>query len=79
MSISGIRIEPSLELYGRRLSFAGGESLWIKKPHSTIPGSKLTKVRTRRRDKPWKGNPEKEQRPGTKKSDPDRWQKTNTH
>jgi hypothetical protein len=30
-------------------------------------------------DKPWKGNPEKEQRPGTKKSDPDKWQETNTH
>ena len=25
-------------------------------------------------DKPWKGNPEKEQRSGTKKSDPDKWQ-----
>lgn len=30
-------------------------------------------------DKPWKGNPEKEQRSGTKKSDPDKWQETNTH
>jgi hypothetical protein len=30
-------------------------------------------------DKPWKGNPEKEQRPETTKSDPDRWQETNTH
>jgi hypothetical protein len=30
-------------------------------------------------DKPWKCNPEKEQQPGTKKSDPDRWQETNTH
>lgn len=30
-------------------------------------------------DKPWKGNPEKEQRSGTKKSDPDLWQETNTH
>jgi hypothetical protein len=29
-------------------------------------------------DQPWKGNPEKEQRSGTKKSDPDRWQETNT-
>lgn len=28
---------------------------------------------------PWKGNPEKEQRSGTKKSDPDKWQETNTH
>lgn len=26
-------------------------------------------------DKPWKGN----QRSGTKKSDPDKWQETNTH
>lgn len=30
-------------------------------------------------DTPWKGNPEKEQRSGTKKSDPDKWQETNTH
>jgi hypothetical protein len=30
-------------------------------------------------DKPWKGNPEKEQHSGTKKSDPDLWQETNTH
>jgi hypothetical protein len=29
-------------------------------------------------EKPWKGNPEKEQRSGTTKSDPDRWQETNT-
>ena len=28
---------------------------------------------------PWKGNPEKEQRSGTKKSDPDKRQETNTH
>jgi hypothetical protein len=30
-------------------------------------------------DKPWKGNPEKEQHSGTKRSDPDKWQETNTH
>jgi hypothetical protein len=30
-------------------------------------------------DKPWKGKPEKEQRSGTKKSDPDQWQETYTH
>jgi hypothetical protein len=30
-------------------------------------------------EKPWEGNPEKEQKPGTKKSDPDKWQETNTH
>jgi hypothetical protein len=30
-------------------------------------------------DQPWKGNPEKEQRSGTKKSDPDKWRETNTH
>jgi hypothetical protein len=29
--------------------------------------------------KPWEGNPEKEQKPGTKKSDPDKWHETNTH
>jgi hypothetical protein len=30
-------------------------------------------------DTPWKGNPEKEQRSGTEKTDPDKWQETNTH
>ena len=30
-------------------------------------------------DQPWKGDPEKEQQSGTKKSDPDLWQETNTH
>jgi hypothetical protein len=33
----------------------------------------------RQTEEPWKGNPEKEQRSGTKKSDPDKWQETNTH
>lgn len=30
-------------------------------------------------NEPWKGNPEKEQRSGTKKSDLDKWQETDTH
>jgi hypothetical protein len=30
-------------------------------------------------NEPWKGNPEKEQRSGTKKSDPDKWQESNAH
>jgi len=30
-------------------------------------------------DKPWEGNPEKEQRSGMKKSDLGKWQETNTH
>jgi len=30
-------------------------------------------------DKPWKGNPEKEQRPGTSKPDLEKWHETNTH
>lgn len=30
-------------------------------------------------DKPWMGNPEKEQRSGTQKSDPDKWQETSMH
>jgi hypothetical protein len=33
----------------------------------------------RQTKEPWKGNPEKEQRSGTRKSDPDKWQETNTH
>jgi hypothetical protein len=34
---------------------------------------------TKQTDEPWKGPTEKEQRSGTKKSDPDKWQETNTH
>jgi len=30
-------------------------------------------------DKPWKGNPEKEQRPGSSKPDLEKWHETNTH
>jgi hypothetical protein len=30
-------------------------------------------------DKPWKGNPEKEQRPGGTKPDLEKWHESNTH
>ena len=30
-------------------------------------------------DKPWKGNPEKEQRSGASKSDLEKWQESDTH
>lgn len=30
-------------------------------------------------DKPWKGNPEKEQKSGDKKPDLERWHETKTH
>ena len=30
-------------------------------------------------DKPWKGNPEKEQRPGSEKHDLEKWHETSTH
>jgi hypothetical protein len=30
-------------------------------------------------DKPWEGNPEKEQRSGAKKSDLETWQRSSTH
>ena len=30
-------------------------------------------------DQPWKGNPEKEQRSGVKKSDLEKWQRSDTH
>jgi hypothetical protein len=43
------------------------------------PRQKTDKGSHSQTDKPWNGNPEKEQRSGTKKSDPDKWQETNTH
>lgn len=33
----------------------------------------------RQTDEPWKGNPEKEQRPGKAKPDLEKWHETNTH
>jgi hypothetical protein len=34
---------------------------------------------TRQSDEPWKGPPEKEQRPGDRKPDLEKWQRTDTH
>ena len=43
------------------------------------PRERTDWVSDKQTDKPWKGNPEKEQHFGTKKFDPDQWQETNTH
>ena len=43
------------------------------------PATRQIRVRSSRRMKPWKGNPEKEQRSHVEKDDLERWQKTNTN
>lgn len=43
------------------------------------PRQKTDKGSLSQTDKPWKGNPEKEQRNDDTKIDLEKWQKTNTH
>lgn len=50
-----------------------------KKPATPDPGEKSDWGSHAQTDKPWKGNPEKEQRPGDKELDLEKWQESNTH
>ena len=43
------------------------------------PRQRTDKETTRQTDKPWEGNPEKEQRSGVLKDDLERWQESDTH
>jgi hypothetical protein len=43
------------------------------------PRQQTDKGSIKQTEEPWKGNPEKEQRSGTKKSDLERWQRSDTH
>jgi len=43
------------------------------------PRQQTDKGSLKQTDEPWKGNPEKEQRSGAKKSDLERWQRSDTH
>ena len=51
----------------------------VKKPVTPDPGDRTDWGSHAQTRKPWKGNPEKEQRPGDKKPDLEKWHKTRTH
>jgi hypothetical protein len=50
-----------------------------KETRNADPGERAGGGSHMQTDKPWKGNPEKEQRNGDHKLDLEKWQETNTH
>jgi hypothetical protein len=50
-----------------------------KETPNADPGERSDSGSHKQTDKPWKGNPEKEQRNGDDKLDLEKWQETNTH
>ena len=55
------------------------ESPMSKETPKDDPRQKSDQESHRQTDKPWKGNPEKEQRNDDAKIDLEKWQETNTH
>ena len=55
------------------------ESPMSKETPKDDPRQKSDQGSHRQTDKPWKGNPEKEQRNDDAKIDLEKWQETNTH
>jgi hypothetical protein len=51
----------------------------VKKPVTPDPGDRTDWGSHAQTEEPWKGNPEKEQRPADKKPDLEKWHKTRTH
>jgi hypothetical protein len=50
-----------------------------KKAVTPDPGERTDWGSHAQTHEPWKGNPEKEQRPGNRKPDLEKWHETNTH
>lgn len=50
-----------------------------KKPVTPDPGEPSDWGSHAQTNEPWKGNPEKDQRPGTKKPDLEKWHESSTH
>jgi hypothetical protein len=50
-----------------------------KKPVTPDPGEQTDWGSHAQTNEPWKGNPEKEQRPGDRKPDLEKWHETKTH
>jgi hypothetical protein len=67
------------ETFSRSQRLLLTEEAMSKETPNDDPRQRTDKGSHAQTDQPWKGNPEKEQRSGTKKSDPDKWQETNTH
>jgi hypothetical protein len=59
-------------------SNSGGAAMSKEKP-TDDPRQQTDWGSHKQTDKPWKGNPEKEQRPGSSKPDLEKWHETNTH
>jgi hypothetical protein len=72
---SQIRQEPNGLLSA---SNSGGAHMSKEKP-TDDPRQQTDWGSHKQTDKPWKGNPEKEQRPGSSKPDLEKWRETNTH
>jgi hypothetical protein len=51
----------------------------IKEPPADDPRQKTDQGSSSQTDRPWKGNPEKEQRNDNTKIDLEKWQRTKTH
>ena len=50
-----------------------------KEPPNNDPRQRTDEGSMSQTDEPWKDKPEKEQRSGVKKSDLEKWHRTNTH
>jgi hypothetical protein len=70
-----IRQEPN---HGLSASNSGGADMSKEKP-TDDPRQQTDWGSHKQTDKPWKGTPEKEQRPGASKPDLEKWHETNTH
>ncbi len=62
---------------GSKLSFVSGRDMSKETPKDD-PRQQAEEATRKQTDKPWKGNPEKEQR-NEADLDLENWQKTNTH
>jgi hypothetical protein len=60
------------------IAFAGGVAMSKKAPKDD-PSQRTDKGSHSQTDKPWKGNPEKEQRNDNADLDLEKWQKSSTH
>jgi hypothetical protein len=67
-----------LELALISAAFASGGSM-SKETSKTDPRDRSDGGSHKQTDKPWEGNPEKEQRNSDDKIDLEKWQKSNTH
>ncbi len=63
----------------RMFAFTRRNRMAKRKPVTPVPGERSDWGSHAQTKEPWKGNPEKEQRPGDKKPDLEKWQESDTH